>query len=183
MFYLAIDGRTLESSNSNVTRNQQLLFPDLKFMCSGTISSLIVGADIAVGGLSAVPEIQVWRPEEGSSDSYSKVDSIGLSSSLIHDVSVGLAVYRLETTLSFMAGDILGIFYPQQSNLFLPSLPDHGSEVLRKEIEGLQPPDSFVLDKGVVSRSRKEWPLVAVSKGGTFTNILFCNKIFVLGTR
>ena len=161
MLYLGIDGRGRLEEN---TRNQQLLFPDLRFTCSATVSSLIVGADIPVGGLSAAPKIQVWRLNERSSDAYSKVDSVVLSNSFIQSVSVGLAVYRLETTLSVMAGDILGIFYPQPSNLLLPSLADHGSVVLRRDVEGFLPPDSFLGDSNTVS-SRREWPLVAVSMG------------------
>ena len=165
MLYLAIDGSgRLEEHSPRLTRNQQLVFPDLRFTCSATVSSLIVGADIPVGGLSAAPKIQVWRLNEGSSDAYSKVDSVVLSNSFIQSVSVGLAVYRLETTLSVMAGDILGIFYPQQSNLLLPSLADHGSVVLRRDVEGVLPPDSFLGDSNTVS-SRREWPLVAVSMG------------------
>ena len=161
LLYLAIDGGKLNDNSPQLTNNQQLIFPDLNFTCSATISSLIVGADIAMGGLTAVPEIQVWRLNEGTSDVYTKVDDVPLS---IQSVSEGLAVYRLETTLSVMAGDILGIFYPQQSNSVLPSLTDHGSVVLRRKVDGFQPPESFQLDNSVSSSSR-EWPLIAVGEG------------------
>ena len=165
--YLAIVGGSLDKSHLELKRDQQRLFPDLKFTCSDTISSVIVGADIVMGGLSAVPEVQVWRREAGNDDTYSRVSSASLSAVSIQEVPLSPGVYRLETSLSFERGDILGIFYPARSNVLLASLRGYGSLVLSSDALSPQSsPESFQWN-GSTENTTIQWPLVTFESGKT----------------
>ena len=162
--YLAIEGGRVERNSQQMA---QLLFPNMTFTCNGTVSSLIIGAEVSTGGLTAVPDIQVWRLNEGTSDTYSQVDSVSLFGDLIQEISDKLAVYKLDVSLSFSTGDILGIFYPGQSNLQLVSLADHGSVVLSRELGTLEPPPHSVQPDNNTQSTSRQWPLVAFSEGNT----------------
>ena len=134
----------------------------MKFTCTGTITRLIVGVQISTGGFSTVPEVQVWRLQAGDSDSYSRVDSIPLSIDAMEEVPLNPGVYHLETSLSFTAGDVLGIYQPHDSNLQLHSLTGYGSVVHSRDVELLlSSPISFQLDNSTMNMAR-QWPLVAV---------------------
>ena len=160
--YLAIEGAQLQQNSPAMT---QLLFPNLQFTCSGTINSLTVVATSPSGGFLGVPEIQVWRLNESSSNTYSQVDSVKLSTDLIQGVSAEPAVHRLDVSLSFSSGDLLGVFYPHQSSIQLLSLVNHGSEFFSKELDILEtPPDSLQLENTTHATGR-QWPLVALSEG------------------
>ena len=156
--YLAIEGGTLQQ---NSPRKTQLLFPNIQFTCSGTINSLIVAVAPAVRGDAFLPEIQVWRLDENST-TYSKVDSVQLSTDLIPILSAEAQVYRLNVSLSFSTGDILGVFYAQQSHIQLLSLAGHGSELISKSQSFQPPPDSL---QNTSPATGRQWPLIALSEG------------------
>ena len=157
--YLGIEGGTLQQNSPIRT---QLLFPNIQFTCSGTINSLIVAAALADRGDTLPPEIQVWRLDENSS-TYSKVDSVQLSTDLIPIVSAEPQVYRLDVSLSFSPGDILGVFYAHESHIQLLSLAGHGSEFISRQLESFQPP-SYSLHNTSPATGR-QWPLIALSEG------------------
>ena len=182
MVYPAIDGGRLEddSMQLDVNRQKQRLFPDLRFTCEATISSLIIGAEIAAGPLSvlSVPDIQVWRLRNGTTDTYSRVDSVKASSSPIQEISVGLAEYRLDDSLSFMAGDVLGIYHPGSRNFELPYLTGLGSRVLSEIPVPSPTPDTFQQNTSSAS-SERQWPLVSVGEGGSLCTKFHNPQLFV----
>ena len=155
---------SLQSTNPGLELH---LFPDMRFTCSVNITRLIVGAEeISTAGLP--PELQIWRLQEGTSDMYFQVDSVPLSLNVMQEVSLKPGVYNLEVSLSFTRGDILGVFYPQQSNVLLHSVADHGSTLHNKSVELKQPPPvSFQLDNTTLANTR-QWPLVAVDAGRSY---------------
>ena len=172
--YLAIVDRSLDNSHLVLQTDQQRLFPGLKFTCNGIVSSVIVGAYIDRGGLSAVPEVQVWRPEALNSDIYFRVSSASLLAVSLQEVPLSPGVYRLETSLSFERGDVLGIFYPARSNVLIPSLSDYGSPVLSSDAPSpLSSPESFQWS-GSTDNTTIQWPLVTFESGGK-CNVYKCN--------
>ena len=157
--YLAIEDVALDNSGGQEMTDQQLVFPDMKFTCNSTITTLIIGADILrEGELSAVPEIQTWRLEDRS-NTYIRVQSIPLSTDVLQDISIGLNVYQLQTSISFTSGDILGIYYPSESDIILPNLIGHGSVVERIDLENA--------DVNTLNQTR-QWPLIAFKEGTYF---------------
>ena len=157
--YLAIEGGTLQQNSPIRT---QLLFPNIQFTCSGTVNSLTIAAAPAVRGDAFLPEIQVWRLDENST-TYSKVDSVQLSNDLIPIVSAEPEVHRLDVSLSFSPGDILGVFCAQQSHIQLLSLAGHGSEFISGQVQFLRPPPDSL--QNTFPASGRQWPLIALSEG------------------
>ena len=158
--HLAISG-SLDSTHPEM---ELRLFPDIKFTCSETITRLTVAVDISTGGLSAVPEIQIWRPMEGK---YSRVASAQLSVASLQEIPLQPGVYNIETSLPFMEGDILGILYPTRSNVLLFSLADHGSPAHIRPIGLEEPPPLMFPEDSSLLNATKQWPMVAVDSGKT----------------
>ena len=172
--HLAIE-ESLQNAVPDLVQDQLRLFPGMRFTCTATITRLIVGVEISTGGFSKVPEVQVWRLQEGSSDSYSRVDSTPLSVALMQEVALNPGVYHLETSLSFTRDDILGIYYPHKSNVQLPSLAGHGSTVHSSDVDlALPSPTSFQLNSSILDEA-VQWPLVAVNSGELFHSTIRCN--------
>ena len=166
--YLAIVDGSLENTHPE-QRDRQLIFPNMTFTCSATISRLIVGANVSIEGFSSVPEVQIWRRTDTNSDTnYTRVDSIPLSLNPMPGTSGSLNVHQLEISLSFVSGDVLGIFYPHQSNILLPTLAGRGSVVHSRDF-GISPPypDSFQQGNDTPNTTR-QWPLLAFSEGKIF---------------
>ena len=166
---LAIVGGPPENTGPELVTDQQRLFPDMRFTCNATIRTLIIGADISTLDLSAVPEVQVWRVQTNNSDLYSRVSSVQLSADMLQEVPLSPGVYTLQTSLSASQGDILGIFYPQRSNVVLHSLANqsmfHSRDVVLL-LPGQDLPESFQVDNSTLSSSR-QWPLVTFDDGKT----------------
>ena len=153
----------LHSLTSTNSGEELRLFPDMRFTCEATITRLTVGMDVTEEGLSAVPEVQIWRPQEGSSDTYTRVESTRLSLNSMQEVPLQPGVYSLETSKAVKSGDILGVFYPSGRNVQLHSLADYGSTVFSQHV-GLSSPDTFQQHIGLLLNER-QWPMVAVDTG------------------
>ena len=99
------------SSGISPEYEQQRVIPDIAFTCNGAITKWIVGAVWKTAGQrSNFPHLQIWR--NISDTSYTLVNSIiftaaGESSNKIYE-------FTPDPPLGFQAGDVLGIFQPQQ---------------------------------------------------------------------
>ena len=111
-----------------------------------------------------MPEIQIWRPMEGK---YSQVASAQLAVALLQEVPLQPEVYNMDTSLPFIAGDILGIFYPSRSNVLLSSLAGHGSPTHTRTIGLAESPPLMFQEDGSLFNATKQWPMVAVDSGKT----------------
>lgn len=111
-----------------------------------------------------MPEVQIWRPMGGK---YSRVASAQLAVALLQEVPLQPGVYTIETSLPFMAGDILGIFYPTRSNVLLFSLAGHGSPTHTTPIDLDESPPLMFQEDGSLFNATKQWPIVAVDSGKT----------------
>ena len=100
----------------------QIIFPGMNFTCSGSIQSLIFGAQWQ-GNSSSFPELQIWRPN--GSHSYSKVNSTPIS--MTGENTSKLYQYTLTSPLAFEKGDILGYYQPtSQLGLYFEQLEGPG---------------------------------------------------------
>lgn len=96
---------------NNVTRREnQRLFPNITFTCSGFITKWIVGAQI--GNETLLPELQIWR--NTGRTSYTKA-GFSLLPSIAPDTN-NVVEYNLSIPLEFQEGDILGVYQPRRQD-------------------------------------------------------------------
>ena len=88
--------------------NYQGIFPDVSFICSGSIKSWVFGAEW--GGGNLFPDLQIWRPT-GDDGVYIKVGNTTVMANSIN--SSGISEYSLSSPLAFQAGDVLGYYQPR----------------------------------------------------------------------
>ena len=83
------------------------------FLCNGSVTKWIFGAEDQVNNQNALAEFQIWRQQ--SSSSYNKVS---FSSMTFNDVTlIGTNLYEFipQTPLQFQEGDIFGVYIPLTS--------------------------------------------------------------------
>ena len=92
--------------------NNQAIFPEVNFTCSGSIQSWVFGAQWE-GNTVSYTELQIWRP--GSEDGvYSKVGNTTIMTEEPR-TEHSLYQYSLSSPLTFQAGDVLGFYQPEPS--------------------------------------------------------------------
>ena len=106
------------SESTNRLSNELRLIPDWNFTCNGTITSILLGADIRSSGVSLYPEVQIWRRTDPSSPDreYTIVWSEEIKLDAGYFSPSGVLEYRLSNPFNFQAGDIFGVYQPSQSN-------------------------------------------------------------------
>lgn len=99
----ALIGRT-------VTRQrEQVIVPEIKFTCSGTLSKWIFVAESISGHRkNRYPELQVWRPQ--STEIYDIVHTIPITPESTSQTNV--YTHTISTPIQYQAGDVLGIYHP-----------------------------------------------------------------------
>ena len=112
------DGRESSSRLNNELR----LVPDWNFTCNGTITSFLMGADIrhvdVNDGRAWYPEVQIWRRLNSSSltrEYYlESSEEIRLNAGCFSPS--GVLQYHLNNPFNFQAGDIFGVYQPEESS-------------------------------------------------------------------
>ena len=116
-----VNATTVIEGSLNINRitaqiQYQYLYPKLRFLCNGTITKWIFGAEkLHILPIESVSELQIWRhtgPDTYTKQSASLVTANETASPNVHE-------YYPETPLQFQQGDILGVFYSTLSNLQL----------------------------------------------------------------
>ena len=107
-----IKDQSLLISESRRRERRQLLYPELKFSCNGSVTKWIYGA-VDMSGTGELPEIQIWRQTD--TDTYTKQT---FSSVPANETEPGTNIheYYPETPLEFQEGDILGYFQPDEDD-------------------------------------------------------------------
>ena len=99
----------LESVGSAVTTApRQQITPAINFTCDGMITKWIIGTNWR-GEESLYPELQVWR--NIGNDVYHKIN--GTFIDVGTQISNHIYEYNNFSPIPFLAGDILGVFLPQ----------------------------------------------------------------------
>ena len=106
-----------------ITEKRQQITPDIRFTCDGMITKWIVGANWT-SGEDSYPELQIWR--SSGNDMYQKING----TFLVIDTESEDQVYEYDdfAPIPVQAGDILGVFVPQNgdSKLRLQAESEHG---------------------------------------------------------
>ena len=117
--------RAEKITSGNVVSGNKLdhelrVVPGLNFNCSGTVTSLMVGADIrAIGGNRVeYPEIQIWRGAQRFLIGfvYERQSRTNIALTEGNSSPNGVLQYNLTTPISFQSGDILGVYQPPEND-------------------------------------------------------------------
>lgn len=90
-----------------ITSQEQAIFPNLHFTCSGAVVKWIVAGRYP-GNNNYFPELQIWRPT--GSFMYQKLN--GTSVTAANRVDHGIYELTVDPPLPVQPGDVLGIFQP-----------------------------------------------------------------------
>ena len=91
----------------NVFPQEQLLYPNSQFTCSGHVVKWIFGA-MFMSTREINPELQIWRPI--SNTTFQKLYGSIITSSV--EVTSGIYEFAVNPPLPVKPGDILGVFQP-----------------------------------------------------------------------
>ena len=87
---------------------QQLIFPDIRFTCSGVLVKWIVGGEWNENTVDVYPDLQIWRPMGDST--YMRVHSTTISAALESENDV--YEFAVSPPIPVQPGDVLGVFQP-----------------------------------------------------------------------
>ena len=112
------------SGTTTIERRQQIS-PEMNFTCNGTITKWIIGADSFFGtNRHLYPELQVWR--NIVNDTYRKISGTYIFFPFA-DLENRIYEYSGFTPIEVKAGDILGVFTPEDSYSRIFLLSERGS--------------------------------------------------------
>ena len=137
---------------------QQRLFPDIRFTCNGFLTKWIFGAQTQASG-GRMPELQIWRLNSGSTNSYTKTNSSLITPNAVSG-SPNVHEYVPSTPLQFNVGDILGVHQPPMddpSQLVMYYQANTGPVNYRRNVN--DPPNSFNAGSPI---NQYDYPLVSV---------------------
>lgn len=142
---------------------QQTLIPDIGFSCSGNITKWTIVGSLVGGGLNS-PEIQVWR-WKGQGTEYYKVSGTRITSSSYSPME---KVYEVELNppVSFLEGDILGVYTPATPRLTF-KYQKRGGPLNYWSTAGVSPSSQYTLNRAGVLTNHNDYPLVAVKASPT----------------
>ena len=154
-----IEQTRLVNINGVVSRpGQQRLFPDIRFTCNGFLTKWIFGAQTQASG-GRMPELQIWRLNSGSTNSYTKTNSSLITPNAVSG-SPNVHEYVPSTPLQFNVGDILGVHQPPMddpSQLVMYYQANTGPVNYRRNVN--DPPNSFNAGSPI---NQYDYPLVSV---------------------
>ena len=100
---------------SNFLNNDFRIVTGMRFTCSGSLTSLLLGVDVRPGG-SLYPEVQIWRKISGSSTNYDRQGHQEIRLAAGDFNPDGVLQYNLNPALLFQNGDVLGVWQPASSS-------------------------------------------------------------------
>ena len=154
---------------------EQMLFPNIQFTCSGQVVKWIVGASYTSGEYYS--ELQIWRPT--SDNTFQKLNST--VTTVLAEVRSGIYEFVVDPPFPVQPGDVLGIFQPPEleSRLLIDyDGRDSGMNYyLPLDGDTIQPSHTFVDISESGWQSGTILPLVSVEIGKfTDRNVLYSRK-------
>ena len=105
---------TTSSLSPSVPIADQLRLPEAQFLCSGEITSLLLGVTVRQASTSRkdFPQFQLWRYTE---DYYSRVTTVSIILGPANFSTNGVFEYPLDPPVRFVTGDQVGWYQPKTS--------------------------------------------------------------------
>ncbi|XP_019863720.1 PREDICTED: uncharacterized protein LOC109592803, partial [Amphimedon queenslandica] len=89
---------------------RQYLYLDMFFLCNGSVTKWIFGAENQTNNQNALVEFQIWHQQ--SSSTYNKVSFSSITFDDITMIGTNLYEFIPQTPLQFQEGDIFGAYIP-----------------------------------------------------------------------
>ena len=158
-------------SSTTIRDRRQQISPGMNFTCNGTITKWIIGADSLFDtNRHLYPELQVWR--NIVNDTYRKISGTYI---FFPFAALGNRIYEYSgfTPIQVQAGDILGIFMPDDGNSRIFLLSEGGSNRPAQYYHSLDSAlsssniDVIDIEKNVpqLTRTTTYYPMVSVEFG------------------
>ena len=104
--------RVIDNKIAGAVWNQSAIFPGTSFNCTGIIQNLTFWANLLSAG-AIFPELQLWRPRSGNSNTYVFVKRITFNESN----QISSMIYQFNgTSIPFEEGDVLGLYQPSNND-------------------------------------------------------------------
>ena len=153
--------RALDITNVRRRRDRQIVYPQVKFLCNGTITKWIYGANEMSESNTDSSELQIWRqtgPDTYTKQGFSSVTANATASPNVHE-------YYPQTPLQFQQGDILGVFYPEEDDSNIDIYVQRNSGPSNFFINGINPPAPNTLTISHLRVTNNDFPLVSLVIG------------------
>ena len=142
---------------------EQVIFPNTKFTCSGWVTKWIMGATYFRG--SHYPELQIWRPSGGGT--YQKLNSTIAAPA--GEEAIGIYEFVVDPPIPFQSDDVLGLFQPSLQNSRLLVNYDSGGDLshfyLPLSSSQVEPSHTLVDVNSDSWETGKPIPLIAIEIG------------------
>ena len=141
------------------------------FLCNGSVTKWIFGAENQTNNQNALAEFQIWRQQ--SLNNYNKVSFSSIKFDNVTMIGTNLYEFIPETPLQFQEGDIFGVYIPSPSSSQLVFYEQIQSGPLNRFRAG----DALSTITGTLDLTANNYPLVAaeISKYEHYhNNIVHC---------
>ena len=158
-------GTQIDTSRESY-QEKQLIMPDIQFTCTGEVVKWIMGG--RWGGGQRYPELQIWRPSNGTM--YQRVNSTTISAAMERDDDV--YEFIPDPPIPFQPGDVLGVFQPSNSRLQV-DYDNDGSSVyyyIDAEDQVVSSHTTFDISREDVE-TQTALPLVSLEIGKLYTTV------------
>ena len=99
------------TNNLQTREHQQHIIPGINFTCTGTLTKWIIGAQRRLTQAINLPQLQIWRRRQGSSNIYDRTTFSDITA--VNDTDdLNMYEYIPNPPLQFQANDILGVYEP-----------------------------------------------------------------------
>ena len=138
---------------------RQYIYPEMKFLCNGSVIKWIYGAKAEDQNKPDLPELQIWR--QTGPNSYNKQGSSVVAINSTGNLNVH--EYYPVTPVEFQEGDIFGVHIPEYGNsqLLLYGQENSGPLNLRISSEVNSPAPSTI-NEMLTTDEANDFPLVTV---------------------
>ena len=106
---------TSDTYNLRTRERQQRIIPGIKFICTGTLTKWIIGAQITLTQATNHLQLQIWRLRQGSSNTYDRTTFSDITALNATD-DLNVYEYIPNPPLEFQANDFLGLYQPRLRN-------------------------------------------------------------------
>ena len=138
---------------------RQYIYPEMKFLCNGSVTKWIYGAIDQNRSTGDLPELQIWH--QTGSNSYNKQGS----SLVTANISIAPNVYEYYpvTPLEFQEGDIFGVHISDDNNSQLCLYEQRESGPLNLRInKNLDSPAPSTINEALRTEGANDFPLVTL---------------------
>ena len=171
--------KTLDVNIYDVLRRdqEQRVFPDITFTCSGTINKWILGGK-ATSKIGV--ELQIWRRNSNGVNNYTKVAYSILQASNVNIDTTSSNVYEhtANPPLAFQSGDILGVYQRSggsRTSVYYQETTGPTNYHLSSKLN-IDPPVPNILNNAVLVSDQYDYPLVTVE----ISELMNMNASFIM---